>query len=81
MEIGDEIWVNSAIGPILRVVARLDRGIDGQEIVSVCRREEFNQAKIEQREPNSIGFHATDVIRSRIPISVDEETVLKHKPR
>lgn len=54
---GKEVTVRSAHGEITRIVAKVIG-----DVVCICRREEFELAKSQGREPAAVGFKMTDVI-------------------
>ena len=58
MKRGDVIKVRAFGNEVLkrRVVAVYDN------VVAICRDEEFKQAEKEKREPNVVGFKVTDVL-------------------
>ena len=58
MKRGDMVKVRAFGNETLkrRVVAVYD------DVVAICRDEEFTKAEKEKREPNSVGFKVTDVI-------------------
>jgi len=59
--VGETVALESAQGPICRVVVR-----DWGDVVSVCRKEEFEAAMDNQQKPASVGFRKSDIIK-RIP--------------
>lgn len=54
---GKEVTVLSAHGQVVRVVV----DVLG-DIITVCRREEFEQARAEGRKPISIGFKRSAIL-------------------
>ncbi len=58
MKLGEQVRVRAYGGKeLVRVVVRLDK-----DTVVVCRQEEYEDARLEGREPMGVGFHLKDVI-------------------
>ena len=55
---GEIVALNSATGPISRVVVR-----DLGSIVEVCREEEYEESERLMREPIRVGFKKRDIIK------------------
>ena len=55
---GTVVAINSSQGPINRVVVQ-----DYGNVICVCRSEELAAAKEQLRQPFSIGFRKTDIIK------------------
>ena len=58
---GQQVRVNAYGGKQPCVIVVEDRG----DVVLICKPQEFESARIEGREPVSIGFHKEDVIIPR----------------
>lgn len=56
ISVGKEVTLSSALGNIKRIVA----SVHG-DILLVCRTEEYEAARLEDREPVCAGFRVSDV--------------------
>ncbi len=71
--VGQDLTLNSSAGVIRRIAVQVIGNI-----VLISRREEYEMAKAEGREPISVGFPLADVLHSTETNLVDTSVLLKH---
>jgi hypothetical protein len=57
MAVGKEVTLSSALGNVTRTVAAIY-----DDVIAVCTAEEYRRAKMERREPVTIGFPVSAVL-------------------